>query len=95
MKYNQPAGKINFSLKRDGAFAVLQISNTGAGLSADLQPQVFERFFRGDASHNNAIDGCGLGLSIVQWIVRAHDGEIQFESTPHQLTTVSVRLPLA
>lgn len=95
VKYNQPAGKISFSLKRDGSFAVLQISNTGAGLSADLQPQVFDRFFRGDASHNNAIDGCGLGLSIVQWIVRAHDGEIRFESMPHQLTTVSVRLPVA
>ena len=95
VKYNQPGGKINFSLKRNGSTAVLQISNTGPGLPADLQTQVFERFFRGDASHNSAIDGCGLGLSIAQWIVLAHDGEIQFESTPHQLTTVSVRLPLA
>jgi signal transduction histidine kinase len=94
VKYNQPGGKISFSLKRDGSLGVLHISNTGAGLSPDLQPQVFERFFRGDASHNSAIDGCGLGLSIAQWIVLAHRGEIQFESIPNRLTTVSVRLPL-
>jgi len=93
VKYNQPAGKINFSLNREGSFAVLRISNTGSGLPPDLQPQVFERFFRGDASHNNDIEGCGLGLSIAQWIVLSHGGEIKFESTPHQLTTVSVRLP--
>jgi signal transduction histidine kinase len=95
VKYNQPGGKIHFSLERDGAFSVLKISNTGAGLAPDLQPRVFERFFRGDASHNSAVEGCGLGLSIAQWIVHAHKGEIQFVSTPNQITTVSIRLPLA
>jgi signal transduction histidine kinase len=95
VKYNRPGGAVNFSLQRDGAFASLKISNTGAGLAPELQPRVFERFFRGDASHNSAVDGCGLGLSIAQWIATAHRGEIQFSSAPHQLTTVSVRLPLA
>ncbi|MGD0410130.1 MAG: ATP-binding protein [Verrucomicrobiota bacterium] len=54
-----------------------------------------ERFFRGDASHNREVEGCGLGLSIAQWIVHAHGGTIQFASQPGQLTTVTVRLPLA
>ncbi len=43
---------------------------------------------------HSAADGCGLGLSIAQWIVRAHHGAIQIESEPASLTTVSVRLPI-
>jgi len=95
VKYNQPGGWIHFSLRRDGLSAALQISNTGAGVAPDLQARVFERFFRGDASHNSAIEGCGLGLSLAQWIVQAHRGVIQFASQPNELTTVTVRLPLA
>jgi signal transduction histidine kinase len=95
VKYNQPGGRVHFSLRREGPSAALQIANTGPGLPADLQARVFERFFRGDASRNRAIEGCGLGLSIAQWIVQAHRGEIQFTSKPGELTTVSVRLPLA
>ena len=95
VKYNRPGGTVHFSLRRDGAFTALKISNTGAGLAPELQPRVFERFFRGDASHNSAVDGCGLGLSIAQWIVTAHHGEIHFTSEPGKLTVVSVRLPLA
>jgi signal transduction histidine kinase len=94
VKYNRPGGTVDFSLARDGASAVLQISNTGAGLAPELQGRVFERFFRGDASHNSAVEGCGLGLSIAQWIVTAHSGTIQFRSDPGHLTTVTVRLPL-
>ena len=95
VKYNRPGGALTFSLRRDGKFAALQITNTGAGLVPELQPRVFERFFRGDTSHNNAVEGCGLGLSIAQWIVSAHRGEIYFSSAPDQFTTVSMRLPLA
>jgi signal transduction histidine kinase len=95
VKYNRPGGTVDFSLQCDGAAAALQIANTGAGLAPDLQPRVFERFFRGDASHNNAVEGCGLGLSIAQWIVTAHRGKIQFVSQPGELTIVSAQLPLA
>jgi two-component system OmpR family sensor kinase len=72
----------------------LRVANTGPGLAVALQPHVFERFFRGDASHNRDVEGCGLGLSIAQWIVHAHGGAIEFVSQPGQLTTVTVRLPL-
>jgi signal transduction histidine kinase len=94
VKYNQPGGSVAISLARAGTAAELRIANTGPGLAAELQPRVFERFFRGDASHNRAVEGCGLGLSIAQWIVQAHGGTIQFASQPGQLTTVTVRLPL-
>ena len=94
VKYNRPGGTVTLSLQRAGKFAGLQIKNTGAGLSPELQPRVFERFFRGDASHASTTEGCGLGLSIAQWIVTAHRGEIHFSSEPDKLTVVSVMWPL-
>jgi signal transduction histidine kinase len=60
-----------------------------------MQSRVFDRFFRGDASHNNDIDGCGLGLSIARWIATAHGGRIALNSEPGKLTAVVVNLPLA
>jgi signal transduction histidine kinase len=94
IKYNQHGGKAAISLRRTGNFAELKIENTGIGLAPELHKHVFERFFRGDSSHSSAIEGCGLGLSIAQWIVTAHDGSIQFVSKPNEFTTVTVRLPI-
>lgn len=94
VKYNQPNGSISMSLRRTNDLAELNISNTGTGVPAEKLPRVFDRFFRGDPAHNNAVEGCGLGLSIAQWIVSAHNGTIQMSSEPSKLTTVIVRLPL-
>jgi signal transduction histidine kinase len=69
--------------------------NTGAGIPPEILPRVFDRFFRGDPAHESTVDGCGLGLSIAQWIVSAHTGTIQINSVPSKLTTVTLRLPLA
>ena len=91
---NQPQGTVKIGLRRVEEFAELKIVNTGPGIPAQIQDKLFDRFFRGDASHNNAVEGCGLGLSIVQWIVRAHQGTIQITSEPGKPTTVTVRLPL-
>jgi signal transduction histidine kinase len=74
--------------------AEFTITNTGAGIPPEILPRVFDRFFRGDPAHRNTMDGCGLGLSIVQWIVSAHNGTIQIDSVPSKLTTVTVKLPL-
>ncbi|HUA64622.1 MAG TPA: ATP-binding protein [Alphaproteobacteria bacterium] len=93
IKYNCPNGSVAISLKRNNGFAELKIENTGAGLPPQLQTRVFDRFFRGDSSHSNAVDGCGLGLSIAQWIARAHHGNIEFASEPDRRTVVTVRLP--
>jgi signal transduction histidine kinase len=95
IKYNHEAGRVDLSLKRIGVAAELTISNTGPGISPQLVPRVFDRFFRGDPSRSSAIDGCGLGLSIAQWIVKAHDGKIGIESGPDAVTKVIVQLPLS
>jgi signal transduction histidine kinase len=94
VKYNQPQGRVTMNLQRDGNFAEFAITNTGAGIPAEVLPRVFDRFFRGDPAHSQTVDGCGLGLSIAQWIVSAHNGTIKIESAPSKPTTVTVRLPL-
>ncbi len=93
VKYNHPGGTVEFALIRTTTDAELRISNTGAGIAPEALPRVGERFFRGDTSHNSAVDGCGLGLSIAHWIATAHHGSIKIESTSDKLTTVTVLLP--
>ena len=94
IKYNQPQGRVTMNLRRAGGYADFTIANTGSGIPPELLPRVFDRFFRGDPAHASVIDGCGLGLSIAQWIISAHNGTIQIESVPSKSTTVTVRLPL-
>jgi signal transduction histidine kinase len=94
VKYNQPRGQVTMALERAGEHAEFVITNTGPGIAPESLPLVFDRFFRGDPAHNNSVEGCGLGLSIAQWIVSAHNGSIQLTSSPFKLTTVRVRLPL-
>jgi signal transduction histidine kinase len=94
IKYNRPAGRVDLALKRNGVAAELTIANTGPGIPPHLLARVFDRFFRADPSRHSAIEGCGLGLSIAQWIVKAHGGRIAIVSEPDALTTVTVQLPL-
>ena len=94
VKYNRPDGRVTIDLRRVNGHAELKITNTGPGIPLEAQPRVFDRFFRGDASHNGSEEGCGLGLSIAQWIVNSHGGEIRIASQPEKLTTATVILPL-
>jgi len=95
VKYNQSGGTITMALTQVNNTTEFVISNTGPGIAPAVLPRVFDRFFRGDHSHNGDVEGCGLGLSIVQWIVSAHHGTIDIDSSPAKLTTVTVRLPVA
>jgi signal transduction histidine kinase len=94
VKYNQPRGSITMALRRVVGTAEFSIANTGPGIPRESLPRVFDRFFRGDSAHSSDVEGCGLGLSIAQWIASAHNGTIRIESAPSKLITVTVRLPL-
>lgn len=93
IKYNQPDGWIKLTLERNGNYAQLSIANSGKGIPPTMLGRVFDRFYRGEESHNKDIEGCGLGLSIAQWIAKAHGGDIKIASTPNQATSVTVQLP--
>ncbi len=95
VKYNKPNGTVTVALRRAGRSAELAIANTGPGIPPEQRSRIFDRFFRGDASHGQTVEGCGLGLSIAQWIVRAHGGTIRIDSELGGVTTVTALLPLA
>ncbi len=94
IKYCQCEGHVAIGLSRHNGTAELTIANTGPGIPPEKLPRVFDRFYRGDPARSNAVEGCGLGLSIAQWIVNAHRGTIQVASDPQKLTTVTVKLPV-
>jgi two-component system, OmpR family, sensor kinase len=73
---------------------VLTVADDGPGIPVALQPEVFERFARGDGSRSRASGGTGLGLSIVAAIVTAHGGEVALDSRPGR-TVFTVRLTAA
>jgi signal transduction histidine kinase len=83
------------ALRKNRDSAEFSISNTGKGIPAEALPRVFDRFFRADPSHSIDVDGCGLGLSIAQWISSAHKGTIRIDSEPDKITTVTVTLPIS
>jgi signal transduction histidine kinase len=94
IKYNLPRGKVTLSLGRFGESAELSIANTGPGIAPETLSRIFDPFFRGDSSHSQIIEGCGLGLSIARWIATAHGGAIEITSRPGEVTTAFVRLPV-
>jgi signal transduction histidine kinase len=94
VKFTPPDGRITVTLRDRGDAAVLEVSDNGAGLAAELQPHIFERFRQGDGSTTRAHGGLGLGLAIVKHIVEAHGGAIAVESQgPDTGATFRVRLP--
>jgi len=74
---------------------VLEVADTGLGMSEHEQQHLFERFYRTAAADEHAIQGTGLGLTIVRAFVEAHDGTIAVTSASGAGTTFRVELPLA
>jgi len=66
IKYNNPKGEVTLNLKVHEASAVLRVTNTGPGIAPNPCLLFFEPFYRTDQAHSPTIEGCGLGLSIVQ-----------------------------
>jgi heavy metal sensor kinase len=95
IKYTPKGGKVTLGLRRVEGWAVLTVADTGIGIPAQELPHVFERFYRVDKARSRAAGGSGLGLSIVQWIVQAHSGQINVQSELGKGTTFTVWLPLA
>nr|WP_280424550.1 HAMP domain-containing sensor histidine kinase [Nocardia carnea] len=72
---------------------LLEVADTGPGMTPEQAERVFERFYRADDSRSRASGGAGLGLSIVQALVRAHGGAVAVDSEPGRGTIFTVRLP--
>jgi signal transduction histidine kinase len=72
---------------------VLEVADSGIGIPAKAQRELFSRFFRADAAIEKAIQGTGLGLSIVKAIVDGHGGQVGVESVEGEGATFRVTLP--
>jgi signal transduction histidine kinase len=93
VKFSPEGGSIAIRATRDDRDAVITVSDSGLGIAERDMPLVFDRFFRSALANHLQIQGTGLGLSVVQSLVRAHDGTVEIESVPDLGTTVTVRLP--
>lgn len=78
----------------EGPDAVLVVSDDGPGMTAEQASRAFDRFYRVDLSRARDGGGAGLGLSIVEAIVKAHSGSVTIDATPGKGTAVRVALPL-
>jgi len=87
-------GGIRVAVSSDGDAAVLRVSDTGVGISADHLPHVFERFRRVPNARSRTHEGTGIGLALVQELVRLHHGDISVESREGVGTTFTMRVPL-
>ena len=96
IKFTPQGGCICVSLRQEGEWAVVGVSDNGIGIGADSLPFVFDRFFKADKSRSAATGGNGLGLSIVQKIVSLHGGTVEAQSGgAGKGATFVVRLPVA
>lgn len=94
VKFTEAGGSVEVHARVEGDRAVVEVADTGAGIPADEQRHLFERFFRSRTAVAQAIPGTGIGLSIAKAIVDAHSGRISIESEEGAGTTVRVELPL-
>jgi len=95
LKFTPAGGRVEVRLSAADGVALIEVEDTGLGLAATEQEQLFERFFRSSRAFENAIPGTGLGLAIAKTIVERHGGRIRLESTVDVGTTVRVELPLS
>jgi signal transduction histidine kinase len=109
VKFTPSGGRVTLSLRSawrlpDGsiadaeqpgaeAVAQLSVSDTGVGIPADEQGQLFTRFFRASTAQRNAVPGVGLGLTITKAITTAHGGTLDVHSVEGQGTTFTLTLP--
>lgn len=91
LRYTPPGGEVMLRAERRGERLVLQVRDTGTGITPEHLPYVFDRFYKMDASRSH--QGSGLGLSIVRAIAERHGGSVRAESSPGVQTVFEIELP--
>jgi heavy metal sensor kinase len=95
VKYTPKGGSVRVVVgpAREPGWTKISVEDTGVGIPAENLPHIFDRFYRVRNAQTNAIQGLGLGLSFVAWIVEAHGGRIDVASTSGEGTRFTVLLP--
>jgi len=95
IKYTPEGGRVDVKVRDDAGSLVLEVSDTGFGISEEDQERVFQRFFRVGDERVAAQAGTGIGLALAREIARLHGGDITLESVPEKGSTFTLAIPLA
>jgi two-component system OmpR family sensor kinase len=95
VRHTPPGTPIEVDLRHDGDFAVIGVRDHGPGIPLEERSRIFEPFYRSDPSRSRATGGEGLGLAIVETIVRAHGGQVGVQGPEGEGARFWVRIPLA
>ena len=95
-KFTEKGGRIRLSVEREGEQAVIRVRDTGMGIAADQLSSIFDMFMQADVSMERSNSGLGIGLALVQDLVKMHGGTVEAQSAGlgHGSEFV-VRLPIA
>lgn len=93
IKYTPEGGRVTLRVAAEQQLAILEVADTGIGIGANDLSHVFERFFRSAQPAAYVTEGSGLGLSMVQLIVKSHGGEVTVASVPGEGSRFRVELP--
>jgi two-component system OmpR family sensor kinase len=91
LKFTRPGDTLELRAFEDGAGIVIEVADTGPGISEDDQPHVWEELYRGEAGRG--VPGSGLGLALVHLIAERHNGSVSLRSRIGQGTVFSLHLP--
>ncbi len=94
LKYSGDDKQIVLRARGGNGKVIFEVSDNGVGIDAEEQGRIFERFYQSDRRLSRAHEGCGLGLSIVRSVVKAHGGTVSVASTLGVGSTFTVRLPV-
>jgi len=93
IRYNVAGGSMSVQVEGLEDKVCLVVTDTGQGIPDEVQPRVFERFYRIDSSHSRHLGGTGLGLAIVKHGAQYHKASLSLKSKPHEGTQVIVEFP--
>jgi len=94
IKYSPGRKAVWLEAVLEGEFAAIRVRDEGLGIARGEQNQLFRKFFRGSAARNTHVKGTGIGLAMVDHIVRAHRGRVRVESEPGRGSTFTILLKL-
>ncbi len=94
VKYSENNPVIHLRASHQGETVFLEVQDAGAGISKDDQKKVFQKFYRSSHPASKSIEGSGIGLTLVDHIVKAHGGQVTMESDLDQGTRVTIELPV-
>jgi signal transduction histidine kinase len=95
IKFTPEGGRISVTFSCAKGRAHIAVTDTGTGISPDVLPHLFERFYRADPARSRQTQGAGLGLALAKWIAERHSGTIDVKSRPGDGSTFTVSLPAA